>query len=191
MSFVSELNVLDWIVVVIVVSSVISSILKGFAREVITLGTAVAGLLLASWFYPQVGNLVLPYVKTQDIASLVGFILIFGSILLAGAVLSFVVKRFVQVVNLQWFDRFLGAAFGFVRGWLVGSVLFLGLTAFPVQIESVKQAKLGPYLLLGARVLVVVTPSPLKTRFLEGYQRVQQLWEEGLFPSDERRNTTP
>jgi membrane protein required for colicin V production len=178
MSFISELNVLDWIVVVIVVSSVISSILKGFAREAISLAAVILGLLIASWFYPQAGSLVLPYVKTEAIASLVGFAMIFLGILLAGGVVSFVVTKFLRVVDLQWFDRLLGAAFGFARGWLVGSVIFLGLTAFPVQIEAVQHASLGPYLLLSARVLVLVTPAPLKEQFLEGYNQVRSLWEK-------------
>jgi membrane protein required for colicin V production len=178
MSFISELNVLDWIVVVIVVSSVISSILKGFAREAISLVAVILGLLLASWFYPQAGSLVSAYVKTEAVASLVGFALIFLGVLLGGAVISFVVTRFLRVVDLQWFDRLLGAAFGFARGWLVGSVIFLGLTAFPVRIETVQQATLGPYLLLSARVLVVMTPTPLKEHFLEGYDKVRGLWEK-------------
>src|SRR4030095_1765948 len=97
MSFISELNVLDWIVVVIVVSSVISSILKGFAREAISLAALILGLLLASWFYPQAGSLVSAFVKTQEIASLVGFALIFLGILLAGAVISFVAFRVFTV----------------------------------------------------------------------------------------------
>ena len=178
MSFVSELNVLDWIVVGILVSSVISSILKGFAREAISLAAVVLGLLLASWFYPQASALVLPYVKTQEIASLVGFALIFLGILLAGAVISFVVTKFVRIVDLQWFDRLLGAAFGFVRGWLVGTVIFLGLTAFPVQIDPVRQAALGPYLLLSAQILTVATPAALKEQFHQGYAQVRDLWEK-------------
>jgi membrane protein required for colicin V production len=64
-----------------------------------------------------------------------------------------------------------------MRGWIIGSVLFLILTAFPVQIEKVKEARLAPYLLVGARVLVTVTPSSLKAKFLDGYDRVQKLWE--------------
>ena len=60
----------------------------------------------------------------------------------------------------------------------MGSVIFLGLTAFPVQIETVQKATLGPYLLLSARVLVVITPAPLKEQFLEGYDKVRSLWEK-------------
>jgi membrane protein required for colicin V production len=116
-------------------------------------------------------------VKTDAIASLVGFGLIFLGVLLAGAVVSFVATRFLRVVDLQWFDRLLGGAFGFVRGWLVGSVIFLGLTAFPVRIETVQQSILGPYLLLSARVLATVTPTALKQQFLEGYEQVRALWE--------------
>lgn len=178
MSFVSKLNVLDWVVLVIVTSSVVGSILKGFAREAISLGAVVLGFLLASWFYLPAGGLVAAYVKTQEIASLVGFILIFLGILLAGATISFVVTKFLRIIDLQWFDRLLGAGFGFLRGWLVGSVIFLGLTAFPVQIDAVQQAALGPYMLLSARALVVVTPAPLKRQFLDGYEKVRKLWEE-------------
>lgn len=178
MAFVSQFNVLDWIVLTIVVSSVVSSVLKGFAREAISLGAVILGLLLASWFYAEAGNLVLEYVKTQEIASLIGFAVIFLGILLAGGIVSFLVTKFLQATDLQWFDRLLGAAFGFTRGWLVGSVIFLGLTAFPVRITTIQQSVLGPYLLMSARVLVLVTPAPLKQRFLEGYEEVRQLWEK-------------
>ena len=88
MAFVAELSVLDWIVGVIIVSSVIGSTLKGFAREAITLVAVILGLLLASWFYPQVASLFSDYVRTPEIASLVGFALIFFGTLLAGAGIS-------------------------------------------------------------------------------------------------------
>jgi membrane protein required for colicin V production len=160
MSLLKELTILDWVVLIILMGSIVSSILKGFARE-----TSSAGAFVA------------PYVKTQDIASLVGFALIFFGILLLGAAISLLVNHFLQAVHLKWFDRFLGAAFGFVRGWIIGAVLFLILTAFPVQIENVRSAKFAPYLLAGARVLVLITPSSLKTKFLDGYRRVQECWK--------------
>jgi membrane protein required for colicin V production len=177
MTFFSELTVLDWIVLTIVAGSIVSSVMKGFAREAIALTSTIVGLLMASWFYGSAGSLVAPYVKTRDIASLVGFTLIFLGILLAGAIVSFLVNKFIQAVQLQWFDRLLGAAFGFVRGWVIGSVLFLILTAFPVQKDNVTNAKLGPYLLFGARILIVVTPPGLKTKFLDEYRRIQEFWE--------------
>jgi len=144
------------------------------------LSAVVVGLVLACWFYHEIGSYLVPYVKTQDIASFCGFVIIFVLTLLAGGILSFVVRNFLRFVDLQWIDRFLGLAFGLLRGCLVSSVLFMLLTAFPFQIESVRNAKFAPYLLIGARVISIVTPSSIKTKFLEGYLKVKQLWQEEL-----------
>lgn len=178
MSLFSGWTILDWIVLTIVLGSIVGSVFKGFAREVIALAAAVAGLLLASWFHSDVGRLFLPYVKTPDVASLLGFAILFAGMLLLGALVSLLVKWFLQAVSLQWFDRLLGATFGLVRGWVIASVVFLTLTTFPVGIESVTQAKLGPYLLLSARVLVVLTPPQLKSRFMDSYDKIQRLWSK-------------
>lgn len=180
MSLLFEFTLLDWIILVLLVASIVSSILKGFARETISLASVVLGLLLASWFFPLFSHFFGAFVKTQDIASLLGFATIFFGCVLLGAVISLIVNKLLETVHLKWFDRLLGAAFGLIRGWLIGAVLFLMLTAFPVQLESVKSAKLSPYLLAGARALALVTPSPLKAKFLEGYRKVEKYWRETL-----------
>ena len=175
-----ELTLLDWIILGLLILSIVSSILKGFARETISLASVVVGLLLASWFFPLFGRFFESFVKTQDIASLLGFATIFFGCVLSGVLISLIVNKILETTHLKWFDRLLGAAFGLIRGWLIGAVLFLMLTAFPVRLESVKNAKLSPYLLAGARALALVTPSPLKAKFLEGYRKVEKYWSETL-----------
>jgi hypothetical protein len=54
------------------------------------------------------------------------------------------------------------------------------LTTFPFQIESVKKAQFAPYLLLGARAISVVTPSSIKSKFMDEYQKVKQFWQEEI-----------
>jgi membrane protein required for colicin V production len=167
---------LDWVFLVVLVSSVVGSIVKGFVREAISLASVVIGIIVACWYFAPVGRFFVSFVKTQDIADLIGFILVFVGCVLAGSLISFVVSKFVQAASLQWFDRLLGAAFGLLRGWLIGSVLFLCLTAFPVKLESVRDAKFAPYLLMGARVLSVMVPAELKNRFLQGYHKIEEFW---------------
>jgi membrane protein required for colicin V production len=176
MSFLFQLTVLDWIFLVILISSVISSIIKGFAREAISLGSIVLGLILAAWFYPITGSFFINYVKTQDIASLLGFMAIFLGCAIAGALVSWLVYRLIKLAQLEWFDRLLGGAFGVIRGWLVGSVLFLAFTAFPLKLESVQNARFAPYLLAGARILAIITPRELSAKFLEGYRKIENIW---------------
>jgi membrane protein required for colicin V production len=178
-----DFNSLDWIILALVSISVVGSLLKGFARETISLGSVIVGILLASWFYPVTTNFLLRFVQTEDIAAILGFVTIFAGCLVAGAIVSFFVHKFVGLAQLRWFDRLLGAAFGLIRGWMIAAVLVLLLTAFPVELANVQEAQLAPYLLVSARVLVVVTPQSLKDRFLEGYEEVERLWRE---QTDER-----
>src|SRR5262245_37221354 len=114
-------TLLDWLIVAILVSSVVSSWFKGFIREILGLITVLAGVLLAAWFYSWVGALFKDVVRTENIALFFGFSLIFLVTLLAGFVITWLVTRFVKFAKLQWADRLLGAAFGFIRGWLIGA----------------------------------------------------------------------
>ena len=180
MAALEDLTNLDWLVLAILLISMVGSYIRGFARELISLSAFIVGLVLACWLYHDVGSFLIPYVKTEDIASFCGFIIIFVLTLLAGGVLSYWVRNFLRFVDLQWIDRLLGLAFGLLRGCLISSVLFMVLTTFPFQIESVKKAQFAPYLLLGARVLSVVTPSSIKTRFMDEYQKIKQFWQEEI-----------
>lgn len=161
----------------IVVASVAGGISKGFSREMIVLVSVVVGLILACWYFPAAGYFYADLVKTPDIANLLGFITIFVGCLVVGAVVSWLVGKFIQAVSLQWYDRFLGAAFGLLRGWLIGSILFMILTTFPVKLESVRRARFAPQLLVGARVISLVLPKELKNKFLDGYQQIQKIWQ--------------
>ncbi len=176
MAALEDLTNLDWLVLAILLISMVGSYIRGFARELISLTAVIVGLVLACWLYHDVGSFLIPYVKTEDIASFCGFVFVFVVTVLVGGILSFWVRNFLRFVDLQWIDRLLGLAFGLLRGCLISSVLFLGLTTFPFHIQTVQKAKFAPYLLLGARVLSVVTPPSIKTKFMDEYQKVKQLW---------------
>jgi len=180
MGALQDLTKLDWLVLAILLVSTVGSFIRGFARELISLSAVIVGLVLACWFYHDVASFLIPYVKTEDIASFCGFVFIFVSTLLVGGVLSFLVRNFLQFVDLQWIDRFLGLAFGLLRGCLISSILFMVLTTFPFQIESIEKAKFAPYLLLGARVISILTPASIKTKFFDEYQKIKQLWQEEI-----------
>lgn len=180
-----DLNSLDWVILAVVLISVSGSLLKGFARESISLASVVVGIVSASWLYSMTTDFFLPFAGSQDLAAILGFVTIFCGCLIAGALVSFFVHRFVRLAHLQWFDRLLGAAFGLIRGWLIAAVLVLLLTAFPVKSASVQEARLAPFLLVSARVLILVTPQSLKDRFMEGYGEVERLWREQSEPPSE------
>src|SRR6185436_9518590 len=150
------MTLLDWLLVAILVYSIIVSWYKGFVREVFGLISLIVAVLLASWFYRIVGIRFKDVVRTENIALFLGFSLIFLVTLAVGFVVVWLVTRFMKFAKLQWADRLLGAAFGFIRGWVISAAILLALTAFDVQTERLKNSELAPYFLPGSRVLAVL-----------------------------------
>jgi membrane protein required for colicin V production len=179
---VSQWTYLDYVFALIVLVSTGFALTKGIAREIISLVALVGGLILAAWYYPSVARWFIDFSRSDAVASLLGFMIIFLGCLLAGAVVAFFVNRFVKMSSLQWVDRLLGGLYGFIRGWAVASIIVLALIAFPVRPEAVPKSHLAPYLLAGARAAVLIVPSDLKDKFSQEYQKVLRAWNEGRNP---------
>jgi membrane protein required for colicin V production len=173
-----KLALLDWILLAVLLFSVVFSWFKGFVREILGLLTVLAGVLLAAWLYRAVAASFKDVVRTENIALFLGFSLIFVVTLLAGFLITWLVARFVKFAKLQWADRLLGAAFGFIRGWTIGAAILLALTAFDVQTERLKNSELAPYFLPGSRVIALMTPYEIKARFLVGYRALERWWRQ-------------
>lgn len=173
-----SLNFLDFIVLFILVASVVMSAMKGFVRELLGILSLIAAFFLGVWFYRTASTLFKEVVKSENIALFLGFAIVFLGTLLGGALVAWVVQKLIKFAKIQWFDRLLGAAFGFIRGWLLGSIVFLVLTSFNLQAEQVKNSRLAPYYLPGARVIASAAPADLKARFMEGYGAVEKWWVE-------------
>ena len=172
------MSLLDWVLIAILVYSIITSWFKGFTREVLGLLTLLVGILLSSWFYRSTAGLFKDVVRTENFALFLGFSIIFLATLVAGFVIIWLVTKFVKFAKLQWADRMLGAAFGFIRGWVIGAVVLLALTSFDVQTERLKNSELVPYFLPGSRVIAVVTPYEMKAKFLVGYRALERWWSQ-------------
>jgi membrane protein required for colicin V production len=107
-------------------------------------------------------------------------------VLLLGGMLGWIVSRFLRTIGLSFFDRLLGAAFGFVRGLLIAIALLTAYLAFGPEIESKTAAagsvekamlnsRIAPRLLDASHVFVAVAPMELKSSFLKQYAQVKSL----------------
>jgi len=171
-------NALDWIAVLALLVSIVLSVRKGFVKELLGLASLVVGFLLGAWFYRSAAGIFKGVVKAENLALFLGFSIVFAGTLLVGALAIILAQKFIKFAHIQWFDRLLGAAFGFIRGWVLGSIFFLALTSFGLQSDRVKSSELAPYFLPGARVIAIATPYELRARFLIGYGAVQKWWRE-------------
>ena len=173
------MNWLDIVLLLVLLVSVLTSFRKGFSREVIGLVAVVLALLLGTWFYGTAGSFLSPYVSSRALANLLGFFLVFGAVMLAGAVVSFVMGRFLKVTGLSIFDHLLGAGFGLLRGILVAVALIMGIMAFTPGDQppaSVVNSRLSPYVVDAARVVASMAPKELKDSFRKTYAEVKSAW---------------
>lgn len=172
------MTVLDYFALIIVVASVVSGAAKGILKTLFSVVSVVAGLLAAAHLYGPAAGLMSGFTETRRAANLAGFALVFLAVLVAGGLLSRQMRRGLKRARLDWVDHTLGAGFGLLRGWIVCSVVYLALTAFPVKIEAVERAAFAPALLEGTRVIASVASGELREKFFDGYARVKGLWEQ-------------
>jgi membrane protein required for colicin V production len=164
----------DLFVLAIVGASVVAGGLRGFVRALIATVGLFVGIVVATRTYEPAGALLKSFGLVESVAAAHagGFLLVTGLVLIAGFALGEFARAGLRHARLEWFDRALGAGFGFVRGMAVCSVIYLALTAFPVRIESVEQARTAPALAEGARLLALCTSEDVRARFLAEYHRL-------------------
>jgi membrane protein required for colicin V production len=170
----SAWNWLDWIFAAIVAGSVIAAILRGFVRELISVAAVVIGLVVAVAGYSRAALWFEDLTKSHEIALGLGFLVLFLGTLLLGGVVSLLVRKLVKVVGIEWFDRFLGAVFGLVRGVLVDCILLFVLVAFAIKPGVVQQSSLAPYVTSGANLISLAMPAGLRAQFRLGFERFRE-----------------
>jgi membrane protein required for colicin V production len=172
------MTILDYLILIVIGASFASGAARGILKAVFSLISAIVGLIAAAYLYGYAAGLFIDLVETRRAANLAGFALIFLIAIIVGSLMSRWLRTGLRRARLDWVDHVLGAGFGLLRGWLLCSVVYLALTAFPVRIEAVEQAAFSPALLEGTRVIAAVTSSELREKFFDGYARVKKLWDK-------------
>jgi membrane protein required for colicin V production len=81
--------------------------------------------------------------------------------------------RTADAIGLGFFDRVLGAAFGFARGCLLGVAVMMAVAAFLPQSTWAVNSLLTPYFLAGAHEVSFVVPQDLRGQILEGAEQLK------------------
>src|SRR5208337_1913354 len=167
-------NWLDWVFAAVVVASVAAAIMRGFVRELISLTSLVVGLVVAVVAYPRAALWFEDVTKSHEIAQGLGFLVLFLGTLLLGSLVSLLGRKLFKAAGLQWFDRFLGAVFGLLRGVIVNCILLFVLLAFTIKPEAVRQSSLAPYVTAGANIISLAMPANLKAQFRLGFEKFRE-----------------
>jgi len=101
---------------------------------------------------------------------------VFIIVLVLAGILGSALSRLVRGVGLRFFDRLLGAAFGFFRGVVVSAILVMALTALAPQ-WGLSQSRMAPTLLAAGRTMVWAAPADFRQRFWDGWKLLRTVPE--------------
>jgi membrane protein required for colicin V production len=163
----------DCFLIAILAYSTILAFVRGIILELFSLGGLIAGILLASWNYQHVALLLGRLISTPATAQIVAFLLIIIAAMVLSALLGKALNRTAHAIGLGFFDRLLGAAFGFVRGCLLGVAILIAVVAFLPQSQWIANSQLTPYFLAGAHAVSFVVPHDLRQQILDGAEKLK------------------
>jgi len=172
------MNWLDVVLAVVLVVSTAAGFAKGFFRLGVGLAATFLAFVLAAWFYDAAGAWAIPYTSSRGIANFVGFVLIFLSVMVAGALLGRLLAHFFKWIGLSWLDRTGGGAVGLVRGGLISLAIVVLISAFLPgdPPPAVLHSRIAPYVLDSAHYLSLTASPEMRQQFRQTYEKTKRAW---------------
>lgn len=171
------MNVADIVILAVLALSTLFGLLRGFVREVLSLVCWIAAFWVAWAFGHAVAGWYAAVLHEPAARLLAGYVTCFVGVLIAGAIVGWILRRLIRHGGLAAGDSMLGMLFGLARGVLLVTfvVLVLSFTALPAQAAWWHRSLLLPTFTDGARMLAAELP-PDATHYMElGGQSLHKL----------------
>jgi membrane protein required for colicin V production len=177
------MNLFDWILVAILLWSTVIAFLRGILIELFSLAGLIAGILIASWNYNQVASLLAGFITTPATAHIVSFLTLAIGIMIVSTLIGRTLNRTAHAIGLGFFDRVLGAIFGFGRGCLIVVAILMALAAFQPHLSWIENSRLSPYFLAGTHAVSFVVPHDLQQLILNGVEQIKHNAADWIKPN--------
>jgi membrane protein required for colicin V production len=180
---------LDLGVIAVVLVSAILSLMRGFTREVLAIGSWVAAAAAAYYFYPKVTPFLAPYIHKTIVLEAVAAALVFFATLVIVSLFTVRLSDAILDSKIGALDRSLGFVFGAVRGFLLAVVafaIFNWLVGDKQQPQWVQNAKTRPMLVDTADRIIALLPEDAATT-LEAWIKSKGAPSGADVPADESK----
>ena len=135
---------LDIGLIAVVLVSALLSMLRGFTREILAIGSWIAAAVAAYYFYPLVLPYLQPYISKTSVAQGASAALVFFVTLILVSILTVKLSDAILDSKIGALDRSLGFLFGVGRGYLLCVIAFVFFAwlvppkSYPIWVQSSK-----------------------------------------------------
>lgn len=164
-------NWLDIVLLIIVLITAILGIIKGFVRGIIGIAAAVAGLILASLYYPLPASFLFTFISSENWSKFIGFLIVFFAVLSVGWLIAFLLSKLMKG-PLKFVDHLMGGILGCLKGIIICGVVVFALLLFPIERKSLTESSLAPECLKVTKALFTLVPRELKEQFKLAYEDI-------------------
>lgn len=154
------MTLFDYLVLIILLSSIIISMMRGLIKEILSLLSWVVAFVLANAYSETLASWLPMAIPGQIIRLMVAFIALFIGVRIIMALITKAIDSVIKASGLSLADRGLGGLFGFARGCLLilAAVLLAGMTSVPQQ-AFWRNALFSPLAETAARTVMPLLPN--------------------------------
>lgn len=127
------MTAVDYVLIAVIAFSTLISLVRGFVKEVISIGSWMLAIWLAVVFSPHLSSELPVTISSPPARFALAFVLLLLLGFLVGALFGGLFRQFIKTTGLSGLDKLLGLIFGCIRGGLVIVVVVFiaGLTPLP------------------------------------------------------------
>lgn len=126
------MNWFDYAIIVALALSVLVGLWRGFIGEVMALVCWVLAFWVAWMFGPVLAEQFSASISVPSVRVMLGYAVCFVAVLIAGAIVSYLLRKLVSGSGLSGTDRLLGMVFGLVRGFALVVLVIVLMKFTPV-----------------------------------------------------------